>query len=405
MVENLKLINSFSYPAKIILTGEHFIIYGSSLLSMCIKEKQITCSLYSSKSDKFIDIKSNYLDCSLEYGINKNIKLILNKIKFEKLFFETPDIYSLVKEIIIKIVEDQTYLQLFRDSINSYYDNINSSDSSILLDRNNTHIILLIDFIFQLFSYLNNDFEFNWNEGFYIELNSNINQGYGLGSSASFSACIVSSILTIIENNGCEKIKNICLDFKKVNDQLNQLVLLLSFISETYFHFKTTGGDLVSILCKGVLTFKSLIEFNVEEGICNEIKKQYNLYLIDSKKSRQAFSLIKRASNLIEKNDLSKISNTIDLISQILLGKIEYDEKSQKLDLLIKENQYYLKSLGVSTDDIDNIINILTDCGFPCKITGAGGGGYILCFVIISNEKSFLETCKLNSFLFEKIIL
>ena len=46
----------------------------------------------------------------------------------------------------------------------------------------------------------------------------------------------------------------------------------------------------------------------------------------------------------------------------------------------IRLNQYFLSILGVSCEEIDEIVNISNMHGYRAKLSGGGGGGCVICF-------------------------
>jgi mevalonate kinase len=100
-------------------------------------------------------------------------------------------------------------------------------------------------------------------------------------------------------------------------------------------------------------------------------------------------------------NDIEGITNNIINIitSYKHNGDDSVDHCKEKFTQLIMQNQKYLSNIQVSNDIIDGIINVLHRNGFyNCKITGAGGGGFILVFVEKENICKFNTLCKEENF-------
>jgi mevalonate kinase len=87
------------------------------------------------------------------------------------------------------------------------------------------------------------------------------------------------------------------------------------------------------------------------------------------------------------------VERIFDVIDSIALQSLEYFYRMniEALSLLLHVNQCLLKSLGVSTRKIDEIIEKLLDFGIAAKLTGAGGGG---CVIGFGNEGTLLKALK-----------
>ncbi len=74
------------------------------------------------------------------------------------------------------------------------------------------------------------------------------------------------------------------------------------------------------------------------------------------------------------------IEPILDAMDAIAVRGAEAMERNDldEVSRLFRMNQSLLRAIGVSTPEIDRIIAQIEDQGFSAKITGAGGGGYIL---------------------------
>jgi mevalonate kinase len=110
----------------------------------------------------------------------------------------------------------------------------------------------------------------------------------------------------------------------------------------------------------------------------------FNIFLIDSKDRRET-QLFIEIVNRFKKNHSKIFTNSIDSINSLVNELHEYLEKKDfdvdNFNDFIKINQNLLSVLEVSTDMIDNILLNLRKEGIFGKITGAGGGGFVLLFV------------------------
>lgn len=189
-------------------------------------------------------------------------------------------------------------------------------------------------------------------------LDSNIPQGYGLGSSGSVVAAVYDAFCSY-----------------KTND----LILLkkqLSFI-ENAFHGNSSGIDpMVSYLNSGLLITKS--------GIIEQIQldtKQFSFFMIDTGVSRKTTPLV----NLFEK----KLKNNTDFESQAI-ELMKLNDKAVEHTTKGNKNELWRSMCHISDLHFNYFHEMilpewsalwskgLTSQEFALKICGAGGGGMIL---------------------------
>jgi len=87
---------------------------------------------------------------------------------------------------------------------------------------------------------------------------------------------------------------------------------------------------------------------------------------------------------------VERIFDAIDAIS-LMAVKLMKNKEKEKIDTLIRINQDLLSSLGVSSPGIDDIINVLREVGISGKLTGAGGGGSVICIPDSSSARNLKE--------------
>ena len=120
----------------------------------------------------------------------------------------------------------------------------------------------------------------------------------------------------------------------------------------------------------------------------NNINK-LNIFLIDSQIRRDTQHFIeivhkfKTKHEKVFQNSINSINSLVESIIKILEDKEEL--RVEELFEIIGINQNLLSIIQVSNIEIDNIINSMKNIGITGKITGAGGGGFLLAFV--PNEK------------------
>jgi mevalonate kinase len=94
---------------------------------------------------------------------------------------------------------------------------------------------------------------------------------------------------------------------------------------------------------------------------------------------------------------LCEFHNLSNNVSRICERAIKALEEGNFLNIgkLMNENQIILERIGVSTTEINNIINLSLQYGaIGSKLTGAGGGGCVLALINHKDQDYFLSSMK-----------
>ena len=200
-----------------------------------------------------------------------------------------------------------------------------------------------------------------------IKVESEIPLGAGLGSSAALSVCLAAGLHAIHNQK------------PKLEDEDRKTICQYALISEKILHGNPSGID------NAVSTFGGFVHFKQGNIVPLEHKLSLQILLVNTKVPRQTNDLVEKVRNKHQRHPtiVKRILEAIDAISTNFLSQIknmdeEGDtvEKYQDLNQLISYNHNLLSTLGVSHPKLEEVVNVSKSFGLEAKLTGAGGGGF-----------------------------
>jgi len=293
-----------SAPGKIILFGEHFVVYGV---------KAILCS------------------------INKRVTVTAEKITEKKI-------------------------------------SINSEIGNLILEPNKS--ISEISSPLKPFYYLANKAIENQNGGIQVQIDSEIPLGVGLGSS---SACCVAGAAAI---------------FKLFQHISKKEILELAIEAEKTIFKNTSGADCT------VCTYGGMMAYDKKQGFKKiEDEPKFQLVIVNSNIKHSTDSMVSKvkAFKIKNKEEFSKLSDQESKLVEDVL-KLLKENNTKELGEKINQNQKYLETIGISNNQLKEMIKIGQKTSFGAKITGSGGGGCIFTLTDESNLEYTLKEFKDNNF-------
>jgi mevalonate kinase len=293
-----------SAPGKIILFGEHFVVYGV---------KAILCS------------------------INKRVTVTAEKITEKKI-------------------------------------SINSEIGNLILKPNKS--ISEISSPLKPFYYLANKAIENQNGGIQIQIDSEIPLGVGLGSS---SACCVAGAAAI---------------FKLFQHISKKEILELAIEAEKTIFKNTSGADCT------VCTYGGMMAYDKKQGFKKiEDEPKFQLVIVNSNIKHSTDSMVSKVKlfKIKNKEEFSKLSDQESKLVEDVL-KLLKENNTKELGEKINQNQKYLETIGISNNQLREMIKIGQKTSFGAKITGSGGGGCIFTLTDESNLEYTLKEFKDNNF-------
>ena len=352
--KDLKYTMCSSAGGKVIISGEHSVVYGKPALAFSI--------------DKFTKMDLKCYKSSQKFNIFASINLLNLKIE---LMITKSELIEIIDKKIIQESNQDKHIKHIIYVITNFFKKI--------LDLNITNKNRIKNYIY--------------NNYFTITISSEIPVGFGLGSSAAFNVCIINGICSFM---------NI---FYKKNLFSEKDILLLANDGEKIFHNGTPSGiDASCSLYGGVILFRNINDQNkIKISQKNFFFEKIKFLLIDTQIKRDGGDFINIVSNY-KKNNLQEFNDAINNIEKVTnsIIKLITKEKSDENDCyeffeLIKQNQKLLKEICVSNNEIDKIVNLLETNGFVGKISGAGGGGFIISFTLIEKISDLIKLLDENS--------
>lgn len=389
---------SVTAPGKIILHGEHAVVYGKKAVASAIGLR--TQLKLESKSDA---------------------QVTLNLLNFKTVCkWNTDELQRDVKKLTGSDVSCCTTEG--RELFNRFVDHCEVTEVDKRLIKDSISVfVFLVGSIVEKFERLSS---------FSVEVDTSIPIGAGLGSSASYCVCLSTALLagtgriplpsviagttgsvspsTVVSATGTET--NVSLSAQDL-----ELICKWSLEAEKLVHGKPSGIDNSVCTYGGALTF--------QDGTIKHLTRipHLNILVTHTKIPRSTKDLV---SGLRERyQQLPAVYNPLfDAIGAIAEESCVYLEKLYQtqsaepkqtekncqehycmLEKLIDLNQQLLVTLGVSHASLDQLCHVSAKHGMHSKLTGAGGGGCAVTLVTpgMSDESVTEVTRELSSLGFE----
>ncbi len=303
-----------SAPAKIILFGEHFVVYNQPVILASINKR----------------LK---IECKIEVESNKAINLETNN--FGKRIYPL----SIIKNSNQDIVNDFFYP---------------------------------IIYILRKMVYHNTE-----PYGITIKIISEIPYGVGLGSSAALCVAGVAAISRLYK-----RLKN--------KDE----ILDIAIETERILHKNSSGADCV------VSTYGGLLYYHKDSNVKTLRFSNLSFIIINTGLKHSTGDLVSLV-NRFRKNNLREFNVISNKYSRICGRAIKALEEGNLLSIgkLMNENQILLEKIGVSTPEVNKIINLSIQYGaMGSKLTGAGGGGCVLSLIHPRDKDYFVSKMEKNGY-------
>ncbi|KAI8830985.1 ribosomal protein S5 domain 2-type protein [Chytridium lagenaria] len=341
-------------PGKVILFGEHAVVYGKKALAASLGLHTYTCIKRQSDYD---GLEFNFPDVEL--------KMKLSADYLSSLSYETR-----------ASLEPTTFTDAHKKSLAGSVEN-STSEGAKQAAYAALHLFLCI---------------VPKNSKVSVEVRSFIPVGSGMGSSASFSVCLAAGFLVYSGKISYDK-------WGRLSKEDLDLVNRWAFVSEQILHGNPSGID--NTIC----TFDFISRLILLKGGASSYVKGEDMKPVEGLSSLEFLltntMVPKNTKVQVEKvrEKLNKfpliIGNVLQAIDGISQSCMDiFSDKVSCLTVhffhgvflkckqsLIEMNHELLSVCGVSHPEIEKVRRIASLFGFVSKLTGAGGGGCVLTFI------------------------
>lgn len=308
-----------SAPGKVHLIGEHAVVYGEPAIIVAIGKRT------------YVKIEPA-----------KNV--IFKDLSWPKIShcWKTKEIFEITKKTIKlweKCNQRKNFSPLFEFVKKNHYENYRASILGLAM--NNLKI----------------------SSGFSITVKSEIPSGAGLGSSASRAVAITKAISEFFQKR---------ISLKKINE--------IAFQQEKIIHGTPSGGDNFTCCFGGLIWFKKGKRKSEIKSLKREIPyKLENFVFVNTGLPKETTGELVQKVKKLNKEYRTKRIKEIGKMSYEMVRALKRKD-FQKMKEIINKTQKILAELGVSTKKIDRIVKAVQEIGGAAKLSGAGGGGIVLCY-------------------------
>lgn len=339
-------------PGKVILHGEHAVVYQKPALAGVVG-LGTKLQLRTQATSQVASFQLEALNCTLEIDLNEFNAFLANfrsKYPGEKLE-STAKLMEEVRAEVAKQLERSVgstpKQQTQRAFISIYY----LLAGAVLTAPKQTEL----------------------SSGFQVQIDSELNLGAGLGSSASYGAALAASFLILTGHFD---------QSTYLQDDNLALISHWAYESERVNHGTPSGVD------NTVCTYGGILRFVKGQGFQSlRIQKPLNILLVDSRVTRSTADIVAKVRHLAEEfpqlieaiwQACEQLVNSAVPLYESFGNAQDDSQKFEKLERLFQINNDLLKAIGVTHPKLEQIFTIAFKRGFFSKLTGAGAGGYAI---------------------------
>ncbi|XP_072939505.1 mevalonate kinase [Epargyreus clarus] len=227
-----------------------------------------------------------------------------------------------------------------------------------------------------------------------ISMESELTVGAGTGSSASFAVCLTAALIQLV------KLKS-GVDQEEFSMEDKKIISSWAFNCERITHGSPSGID------NSTCTFGSLISFRKGAGPrVLDLELRLRVLLVDTRVSRETKALAAKVAAFREWNTaaVDSVMDACDHVTHTATEILENLSKTknitdiqlqyQRLEELWDMNHCLLGALGVSHAALERVRAAARARGLACKLTGAGGGGYAIVLIPPYSDEANITSLK-----------
>jgi len=342
-----------SAPGKIILSGEHAVVYGKEAVAFSI-DLQTTCALklISDTNDFAVTIPDLNFERKWKYDDLEKI----SKWSQDVLPCMNLDVRSTEIETLIENMEHV----LLNDVIDA-----------------NTKLVMKIIFLMYFICSNNTDSK----HGHSLSWTSQLPISAGLGSSASFAVTVVTSFLVCYHMVSNKQSDWSSSDYDLINYLSNQMEVLTHGTPSGIDAAISTHGHCLSFKNGELKLLEELYDVNLRILVVNTNQKRSTKQLVTMVRDKR-----NQYGELYDSlmNSIAVVTKEIKQQLHNMCRDVDNSKYITELEHLIDMNQHLLEAIGVSHPTITNILQVCRAHALHGKLTGAGGGGCVI--VILPNH-------------------
>lgn len=366
-------------PGKIILTGEHAVVHGSTAVATSIGLYTYVSLRFTTPSDDEDLLKLHLKDTALEFS------------------WPVSRVRGAFPESAAQLSSTPTSCSVENaKAIAALVEHLNIPEAKIGLASGVSAFLWLYSSI----------------QGFKpatVVVTSELPLGSGLGSSASYCVALAAALLACTDSVSTDVNHQGWLSF---GEKDLELVNKWAFEGEKIIHGKPSGIDNTVSAYGNIISFKS--------GNLTHMKSDMTLKMLitNTKVGRNTKALVAGVSERMLRHPdiMAFVFSAVDSISNELTAilksptpdELSVTEKEEKIEELMEMNQGLLQSMGVSHATIETVLRTTLKYKLASKLTGAGGGGCVLTLLptllsgtVVDKVVSELESCGFQCFIAE----
>eukprot|EP01117_Protostelium_nocturnum_P012350 TRINITY_DN4551_c0_g1_i1.p1 TRINITY_DN4551_c0_g1~~TRINITY_DN4551_c0_g1_i1.p1 ORF type:complete len:402 (-),score=177.92 TRINITY_DN4551_c0_g1_i1:68-1273(-) len=377
---------TISSPGKVILFGEHAVVYGKKAIATAVSLRTFVTIEREEKKEEERSLELNLFDLSLSCQWNSS--------RFDRLLSIVSSSFSLI-EFDAKLGEEiaNESDSLLREGNRSQSNSSLESNSSSHEWNNQKKAISALLYYYLILSEKKDG---KIVHSYKIQAKSFVPVGVGMGSSAAYCVSLAAAFFKLNQRNEEER--------KKITLEERDPINSWAFHGERILHGTPSGVDNTVSVYGGTMSFVRG-EKNVFDIIENGPKLRF--LLTNTMVPRNTSVLVGGVREYYnrDKEVVTEMLDQVDSISnsclQLFKSFGDNEEDSLQIEKLIDSNQQLLNKLGVGHQKLDEVCSISKEFGYHSKLTGAGGGGCALTYLKGENNgkiNEMIEKLKGNSF-------